>query len=120
MSPSEPSAKLSVLVTELRVQIEQTVEGGELAQVPVEVLTNLMSAAVKLYAASVEELEPGADTSPIVDDTVSTTEAIVVASALLRAHHLNPFDLALWFSRTAKVRGHQRVDREEQPYRNED
>jgi len=25
----------------------------------------------------------------------------VMACALLRAHHLNPFDLALWFSRTA-------------------
>jgi hypothetical protein len=104
MSPSEQSANLSALVTELGVQIEQTVEAGEVAQVPAEVLTNLMSAAVKLYAASVEELEPGTDTSPIVDDTVSTTEAVVVASALLRAHHLNPFDLALWFSRTLKSR----------------
>jgi hypothetical protein len=26
---------------------------------------------------------------------------MVVACALLRAHNLNPFDLALWFSRTA-------------------
>jgi len=41
----------------------------------------------------------------VIDDTVSTTEAMVVACALLRAHHLNPFDLALWFQRTAPQRG---------------
>jgi len=64
MSPSEQSAKLSVLVAELRAQIERTVEAGELAQVPVEVLTNLMSGAVKLYAASVEEPEPAPTRQP--------------------------------------------------------
>jgi hypothetical protein len=107
MSPSEQSAKLSALVRELGEQIARTVEAGELGEVRSEDLTNLMSGAVKLYAARVEEIEPGAETAPVVDDTVSTTEAIVVASALLRAHRLNPFDLALWFSRTSGTRGRE-------------
>ena len=107
MSPSEQSAKLSALVRELGVQIERTAEAGELGEVRDEDLTNLMSGAVKLYAARVEEREPGAEAAPVIDDTVSTTEAIVVASALLRAHHLNPFDLALWFSRTSGTRGRE-------------
>jgi len=98
MSPSEEAAKLSALLVELRGQLERTTEAGELACVPREDVTNLVSGAVKLYAAVVEEAE---SEIPVIDSTVSTTEAMVMACALLRAHHLNPFDLALWFSRTA-------------------
>ena len=120
MSPSEPSRKLSALIQELRAQIESTIEAAELGQLRAEELANLMSGAVKLYAARVEEATPGAETIPIIDDTVSTTEAVVVASALLRAHRLNPFDLALWFSRTADQPGHKRASSYEGRSRNED
>ena len=105
MSPSEEAARLSALVVELREQIERTTEAGGIANVPPEGVTNLVSVAVKLYAAVVEDAEPGADAIAVIDGTVSTTEAMVMACALLRAHHLNPFDLALWFSRTAPDRG---------------
>jgi hypothetical protein len=98
MSRSEEAAKLSALLVELRGQMERATEAGELAGVPPQDVTNLVSGAVKLYAAAVEEAESGI---PAIDSTVSTTEAMVMACALLRAHHLNPFDLALWFSRTA-------------------
>jgi len=98
MSPSEEATKLSSLLAELRAQIERTMLAGELAGVPREDVTNLVTGAVKLYAAFAEELESDV---PAIDSTVSTTEAMVVACALLRAQHMNPFDLALWFSRTA-------------------
>jgi len=120
MSPSEPSRKLSALIQELRAQIESTIEAAELGQLRAEELANLMSGAVKLYAARVEEATSDAETIPIIDDTVSTTEAVVVASALLRAHRLNPFDLALWFSRTADQPGHKRASSYEGRSRNED
>ena len=108
MSPSEPSAGLSALIADLGAQMERTIRAGELDEVRGEDLKKLMSVAIKLYAARVEEAEPGVETAPVVDDTVSTTEAMVVACALLRAHRLNPFDLALWFSRTAPmVRGRE-------------
>jgi hypothetical protein len=97
MSPSEEAAKLSALLGDLRAQIGRTIQAGELAGVPREDVTNLVTEAVKLYAAYAEELEAEV---PAIDATVSTTEAMVVACALLRAQHMNPFDLALWFSRT--------------------
>jgi hypothetical protein len=97
MSPSEETAKLSALLGDLRAQIGRTMQAGELADVPREDVTNLVTEAVKLYAAYAEELEAEV---PAIDSTVSTTEAMVVACALLRAQHMNPFDLALWFSRT--------------------
>lgn len=101
MSPSDEAARLSALLVKLRYQIERTTEAGEIAGVPSADVTNLVSSAVKLYSAAVEDTEPGAKAIPVIDGTVSTTEAMVMACALLRAHHLNPFDLALWFSRTA-------------------
>jgi len=105
MSASEDGAKVSALVTELHDGIERATRAGEIAGVPAASITALVSEAVKLYAAAIEDAEPGADSVPVIDATVSTTEAMVVACALLRAHHLNPFDLALWFSRTAAPRG---------------
>jgi hypothetical protein len=97
MSPSEEALKLSDVVTELREQIERTTQAGELAAVKREDVTNLVTGAIKLYAAYTEELE---SEIPPADSSVSTTEAMVVACALLRAQHMNPFDLALWFQRT--------------------
>jgi hypothetical protein len=99
MSTSEKAARLSALVAQLSEGIEETVKAGEVANVPRPDVTALVSGAVKFYAASVEEAESDV---PVIDSTVSTTEAMVVACALLRAHNLNPFDLALWFSRTAR------------------
>ena len=98
MSSSEEAARLSDLARQVRGQIERTIQAGEVAAVPQEDLMNLLSGTVKLYAAAVEEME---SEIPPLDASVSTTEAMVVACALMRAHRLNPFDLALWYSRTA-------------------
>jgi hypothetical protein len=104
MSPPEEASKLSALLSELHAQIERTTVAGEIASLSAVGVTDLVSGAVKLYAATVEDAAPGAVAVPVIDATVSTTEAMVMACALLRAHHLNPFDLALWFSRTAPDR----------------
>lgn len=98
MSPSEEAAKLSGLVAGLRAQIDKATQAGELAGVRREDVTQLATEAIKLYAAYVEELETEI---PPIDSTVSTTEAMVMACALLRAQRMNPFDLALWFQRGA-------------------
>jgi len=104
MSRPDEAAKLSALLVELHEQLERTGGSSEIAKVPPAGVTDLVSSAVKLYAAMVEDVAPGADAVPVIDGTVSTTDAMVMACALLRAHHLNPFDLALWFSRTSPAR----------------
>jgi len=98
MSPSEEGAKFCAAVAALRGQIDRAIEAGEVAALPREAVENLVSSAVKLYAAAVEDAE---QEIPSIDATVSTTEAMVLACAMLRAQHMNPFDLALWFSRTS-------------------
>jgi hypothetical protein len=97
MSPSDASAKLSGAVAALRTQLDAVMAAGELAVVAREDVTSLMTAGIKLYAAYSEELEAEI---PAVDATVSTTETMVAACGLLRAQHMNPFDLALWFQKT--------------------
>jgi hypothetical protein len=95
MSQSEGVLRLSSLAAELHEQVERNLHDGEIDRVPPADITNLVTSAVKLYAAAVEE---NTRDVPVIDGTVSTTEAIVMACALMRAHQLNPFDLALWFS----------------------
>jgi hypothetical protein len=66
------------------------------AGVPASTLRAVLSSAIRLYAAVCER--SGTDVPPI-DTEVSTTDAVVLSCALLKARDLNPFDLALWFSR---------------------
>lgn len=102
MSPSDANPQFSDLARALHERVAATIEAGQIARVLPDDVTALLSESVRLYAAVVEETER--EIAPI-DASISTTEAMVVACALLRAHRLNPFDLALWFSRTAPHRG---------------
>ncbi len=98
MSPSEEDTRFSKLVQELREYVDVAIRDGSLSHVAQRDVTTLVSQAVKLYAAVAEEAECQA---AAVDETISATEAVVVACALMRAHRLNPFDLAIWSSRSA-------------------
>jgi hypothetical protein len=98
MSASNAHPRLDDLTRELHARIAGISDAGQIARVAPEDVTALMTEAVRLYAAVTEEIEREI---PPIDASISTTEAMVVACALLRAHRLNPFDLALWFSRTA-------------------
>jgi hypothetical protein len=106
MSPSEPSpAEPGVDPAQLASQLERLAartgavltEPGAGVEVTEQDLRRLVSAGIRLYAAVSEQA--AADIVPI-DAEVSTTDAVVLACALLKARELNPFDLALWFSRT--------------------
>ncbi len=73
-------------------------QGVQISEVniPVPALRKLMTIAVRLYAAASERAER--ELVP-VDSSVSTTEAVVAAVALLRSQNLTAFEAALWFAR---------------------
>lgn len=102
MSASSDNPQFADLARALHDRVAATFNAGEIARVPQQEVTSLLTETVRLYAAVTEEIE---SEIPPIDESISTTEAMVVACALLRAHRLNPFDLALWFSRTAKRSG---------------
>ena len=56
----------------------------------------VISAATRLYANACARAEQ--ELPPLTPD-VSTTDALTLACALLRAHDLTPFEMAMWFSR---------------------
>jgi hypothetical protein len=60
-------------------------------------LQQVLTAAVKVYAAKVERR--GYDVVPFAQGTVTATETVVTACGLIRAADLNMFDVAIWFHR---------------------
>ena len=74
------------------------------ASLSAEDIRAVLSAATRWYASAVEV--SGREFRP-VDATITATEAVTLACALLRSQDLTPFDLALWFSRGAPAPGEQ-------------
>jgi hypothetical protein len=60
-------------------------------------LQQVLTAAVKIYAAKVERR--GHDVAPFLADSVTATETVVTACGMIRAADLNMFDVAIWFHR---------------------
>lgn len=89
--------EFSTLATQIGQQTDEIIGSGWGHEIAAEDLSRLVSSAVRLYAAANEGAEHAV---PPTDGDVSTTDAVVMACALLKAHDLNPFDLALWFSRS--------------------
>jgi hypothetical protein len=55
----------------------------------------ILGAVVRLYAAS---CEAAGEELRALDRDVPTTEAMMLACALVRSQNLNSFDFAMWFS----------------------
>jgi hypothetical protein len=60
-------------------------------------LQEVLTAAVKIYAAKVERR--GHDVAPFTAGAVTATETVVTACGMIRAADLNMFDVAIWFHR---------------------
>jgi hypothetical protein len=70
---------------------------GEPDAISDRTLQQVLTAAVKVYAAKVERR--GHDVEPFPRGTVTATETVVTACGLIRAADLNMFDVAIWFHR---------------------
>jgi hypothetical protein len=64
------------------------------AQVPDEVVQRLLTAGTKLYARKAE-LERR-NFSPLVPDSVTATDAVIVMGGMLDSVNLSVFDLSMW------------------------
>jgi hypothetical protein len=70
---------------------------GEPDAISDRTLQQVLTAAVKVYAAKVERR--GHDVVPFPQHAVTATETVVTACAMIRAADLNMFDVAIWFHR---------------------
>jgi hypothetical protein len=70
---------------------------GEPDAISDKTLQQVLTAAVKVYAAKVERR--GHDVVPFPQHAVTATETVVAACGMIRAADLNMFDVAIWFHR---------------------
>jgi hypothetical protein len=90
------AATIDRLVAELAVQVEAGFDDGAIARLAPDTARKLVGVAGRCWAVAAEEdaaAPDGTDLTP--------TDAVVLATAALRSNDLNPFDLALWFSRSS-------------------
>ena len=77
--------------------VAAALDRGEADAIPDHALRQVLTAAVKAYAAKAEARE--GELAPFDADTVTATETVVTACAMIRAADLNLFDVAMWFQR---------------------
>jgi hypothetical protein len=83
--------------TDFCARAKAALKRGEPDAISDKTLQQVLTAAVKVYAAKVERR--GHDVVPFPQGTVTATETVVTACGLIRAADLNMFDVAIWFHR---------------------
>jgi hypothetical protein len=95
--PSRKSARRGREPTDFCGVARDALKRGEPDAISDKALQQVLTAAVKLYAAKVERR--GHDVVPFARGAVTATETVVTACGLIRAADLNMFDVAIWFHR---------------------
>jgi hypothetical protein len=95
--PNRHSARNDVKSADFCAAARDALKRGEPDAISDKTLQQVMTAAVKIYAAKVERR--GHDVVPFPQHAVTATETVVMACAMIRAADLNMFDVAIWFHR---------------------
>ncbi len=95
--PSRKPARSSGEIADFCAAARDALKRGEPDAISDKTLQQVLTAAVKVYAAKVERR--GHDVAPFAQGAVTATETVVTACALIRAADLNMFDVAIWFHR---------------------
>jgi hypothetical protein len=95
--PAPKAARGSPQTADFCTRASDALKRGEPDAIPDKVLQQVLTAAVKVYAAKVERR--GHDVAPFPPNAVTATETVVTACGLIRAADLNMFDVAIWFHR---------------------
>ncbi len=97
---NDPFGWIDEAASRLLPQSRLLVETGEASRVSDEAVAQLMTAAIRLYVAKSDGEERSF--SPISgthDSEMTATELLSAVSEMLRALHLGPMELALWYRR---------------------
>ncbi len=97
--PSAPEAApaISGAAVTFCHEVETALANGTPGTIPDPLLRQVLTAAVRAYAAKVEDT--GKSLSPFDQHAVTATEALVTACAMVQACDLNLLDMAMWFRR---------------------
>ena len=96
--PAKPARnRAGAKITDFCVAARDALRRGEPDAISDKTLQQVLSAAVRVYAAKVERR--GHDVAPFPQNTITATETVVTACGMIRAADLNMFDVAIWFHR---------------------
>jgi hypothetical protein len=95
--PSRHSTRNDAKPADFCTAARDALKRGEPDAISDTTLQQVLTAAVKIYAAKVERR--GHDVVPFPQHAVTATETVVAACAMIRAADLNMFDVAIWFHR---------------------
>jgi len=95
--PRRQSARAVVPSADFCAAARDALKRGQPDAISDRTLQQVLTAAVKVYAAKVERR--GHDVAPFAEGAVTATESVVTACGLIRAADLNMFDVAIWFHR---------------------
>jgi hypothetical protein len=113
MLTSEPDRRndaygwIDAVAPELLRASRELVESGEASRVSDAAVAQILTAAIRLYVAKSDGEER--TFSPIAgsrDSEMTPTELLSAVSEMLRALHLGPMELALWYRRRPDHDGH--------------
>jgi hypothetical protein len=96
-SPKAAPRRLKTSDADFCAAARDALKRGEPDAISDKTLQDVLTAAVRVYAAKVEQR--GHDVAPFPRGTVTATETVVTACGLIRAADLNMFDVAIWFHR---------------------
>jgi hypothetical protein len=94
---SRRAARNGVKSADFCAAARDALKRGEPDAISDKTLQQVLTAAVKVYAAKVERR--GHDVVPFPQHAVTATETVVAACGMIRAADLNMFDVAIWFHR---------------------
>jgi len=92
-----PAARSGTAPLDFCAAARDALKRGEPDVISDKTLQQVLTAAVKVYAAKVERR--GHDVAPFPRNAVTATESVVAACGMIRAADLNVFDVAIWFHR---------------------
>ena len=95
--PGRKPARHAAPAADFCVAARNALKRGEPDAISDRRLQQILTAAVKVYAAKVERRRH--DVSPFTQGAVTATETVVTACGMIRAADLNMFDVAIWFHR---------------------
>jgi hypothetical protein len=97
---NDPHSWIDTMAPELLRTSRELVEGNEAYRVSDEAVAQILTAAIRLYVAKSDGEER---TFPPIagerDSEMTPTELLSAVSEMLRALHLSPMELALWYRR---------------------
>lgn len=105
--PNDPHAWIEPFAERLEAASRELIENGEAARVSERAIQQMMTSVLRLYVARTDgEERTFRPLTGDYDEDITATEVISATSELLRALHLGPMELSIWYRQRPDPEAH--------------